>query len=108
MKTFKLLVPAVALTLAGFASAGTRAVDGPSVVVPYGDLNLNSKAGVKTLHSRIRTAAATVCASLDSRVLGMHEDYERCVSAAVTDGVKQVANVNLTNLHRFGRHSAVS
>lgn len=110
MKSFKLLVPAVALVVGlsagGIATAGSRVVsDVPSVVVQYGDLNLNSKAGVAKLHARLKGAAQTVCDSLNSRVLGLREQYDRCVTDAISDGVKQVGNPNLSNFHRDGRVS---
>ena len=108
MKSFKLLVPAIALAVSGLAAAGTRvATDVPSVVVQYGDLNLNSKAGVVKMHARLKGAAQQVCDSLNSRVLGLREQYDRCVIDAVSDGVKQVGNRNLQNFHRYGRVSAV-
>jgi UrcA family protein len=107
MKSFKLLVPAIALVVSGFATAGTRvATDVPSVVVQYGDLNLNSQAGVLKMHARLKGAAQSVCDSLNSRVLGLREQYDRCVSDAVSDGVKQVGNQNLSNFHRYRRVSA--
>jgi UrcA family protein len=106
MKSFKLLVPAIALVVSGFAAAGTRvAADVPSVVVQYGDLNLNSKAGVVRMHARLKGAAQAVCDSLNSRVLGLREQYDRCVVDAISDGVKQVGNQNLSNFHRYGRVS---
>ena len=78
-------------------SAGTPAAstpkDLPSVVVKYGDLNLNTKTGVATpACAHLRNAAKQVCSPLDSRVLGLREQYEQCVSDAVTQSVAAVGN----------------
>jgi len=97
MKSIKFLLPVAALALSGIAAAGSSDVN--SVVVRYGDLNLNSQAGVKSLHKRIRNAAESVCSELHTRVLGLRDDYDQCVNEAVRDGVAQVANTNLTNFH---------
>jgi len=95
------LLPVAALVLSGLATAGIRQ-DVPSVVVKYGDLNLGTKAGIANLHSRIRNAAQYVCSPLDNRVLGLREQYERCVLDAVTESVAAVGNPDLINYHRYG------
>jgi UrcA family protein len=105
MKTFKLLTLAAAALagLAGNASAAARIVaDSPSVVVHYGDLDLNTKAGVTKLHARLRNAARDVCAPLNSRVLGLREQYESCVTKAVTQSVAAVGHSSLSRYHRHG------
>ncbi len=101
----KLLPLAAALALSGMANAATTR-DLPSVVVKYGDLNLNSKGGVAKLHARLRSAAKQVCSPLESRVLGYREQFDACVSEAVTQSVAEVANPNLTRFHRYGRHGS--
>jgi len=98
MKSIKFLLPVAALALSSFAAAGSP--DQNSVVVRYGDLNLNSQVGVARLHKRIRNAAESVCSELNNRVLGLRDDYDACVSEAVTKGIADVANPNLTNFHR--------
>jgi len=108
MKSLKLLSIAVALATSGIASAGTRVdVGAPSVVVRYGDLNLNSRAGVLTLHARLRSAAQDVCSPLDSRVLGLLEQYESCVADAISQSVAAVGNDSLSRYHRYGIKPAV-
>jgi UrcA family protein len=99
MKAFKLLLPALALAVAGVAGAASRG-EAPSTLVRYDDLNLNSKAGVAKLHSRIRGAAEIVCVSLDSRALGLREYYDRCITDAVAHAVAAVDNDNLTDYHQ--------
>jgi UrcA family protein len=101
----KLLPVAAALALSGIAQAGTVR-ELPSVVVKYGDLNLDRVDDVATLHARLRKAALQVCSQLDSRVLGLREQYETCVSGAVTQSVAKVDNPRLTSFHRFGRKAA--
>lgn len=103
MKSFKLLSLAIALAMTGIASAGARVdSDTPSVVVRYGDLNLDSRAGVLTLHARLRSAAQNVCSPLDSRVLGLLEQYESCVADAIANSVAAVGNDSLSKYHRYG------
>ena len=51
---------------------------------------------------RIRNAAETVCSSLDSRVIGLREQHQHCVTTAVRRGVEAVGNDNLTQYHLYG------
>jgi UrcA family protein len=104
-RLIKLLPVAAALTLGGFASAGTVR-ELPSVVVKYGDLDLESLDGVATLHSRLSRAARQVCSELDSRVLGLREQHQLCITEAVTQSVARVGNPRLTTFHRHGRKAA--
>lgn len=97
MKTIKYLLPLAALALSSLASAGSRDIN--EVVVKYGDLNLNSQAGVASLHKRIRNAAESVCNSLETRILGLRGAYEDCIQQAVNSGVAAVGNANLSALH---------
>jgi UrcA family protein len=102
MRSFKLLLPAIALAMTGIATAGVRAdAEVPSVVVQYGDLNLNSKAGVLKLRARLRSAARSVCSALDTSVLGTHGRYDACVDDALSKSIAAVGNVNLSNYHRY-------
>ena len=105
MKSIKSLLSVAALAISGIAAAGSP--DSHSVVVRYGDLNLNSQAGVKSLHKRIRNAAESVCSELSSSVLSLRNTYEQCIDQAVADGVSAVANPNLSNFHRSKGKSAV-
>src|SRR5436190_15778386 len=100
----QLLSVAAALAVCGLAQASTPK-DLPSVVVKYGDLSLDSWTGVARLHSRLRHAAQQVCSPLNSRVLGLREQYEQCVSDAVADSVAAVGNTNLSRYHRHGKHA---
>ena len=103
----KLLPLAAALALGGLAQAATvRQL--PSVVVRYGDLDLQTNEGVTGLHARLNKAARAACSQLDSRVLGLREQYEFCVSTAVSRGVQDVGNEKLTAFHRYGRKGLVA
>src|ERR1044072_421758 len=105
-RLIKLLPVAAALALcSGVASAGTVR-ELPSVVVKYGDLNLESADAGAALHSRVSKAARQVCSELDSRVLGLREQYERCIAGAVTQSVARGDNPRLTSFHRYGRKAA--
>jgi UrcA family protein len=105
MKSSRFLIPVAALVLSGVATAGSS--DTNSVVVRYGDLNLNSQAGVASLHKRIRNAAESVCSDLDTRILGLRDGYDQCVKEAVGKGVAEVGNLNLSNFHASKGKSAV-
>jgi len=102
----KLLPLAAALALGGIASASIPK-DLPSVVVKYDDRTLDSRAGVANLHARIRNAAGQVCSPLNSRVLGLREEYERCVADAVAQSVAAVGNQNLHQYHLYGKKSVL-
>jgi UrcA family protein len=97
MKSIKYLLPLAALAMGGVAAARTPHLE--SRVVHYGDLNLNSRAGVASLHQRIRNAAESVCGDMNSRILGLKDAYDLCVAEAVTQGVTSVGNENLSNFH---------
>jgi len=93
-----------ALAFNGAAQASTPK-DFPSVIVKYDDTSLNTQAGVANLHARLRAAAQQVCSPLDSRVLGLREQYERCVSEAMSQSVDTVANSNLKRFHLYGKRA---
>jgi UrcA family protein len=97
VKSIKYLLPLAALALSGVAAASSRQVE--SRVVQFGELNLNSRAGVAILHKRIRNAAESVCGNLNSRVLGLRDAFDQCVAEAVAQGVASVGNPNLSNFH---------
>jgi UrcA family protein len=100
----KFLLPLAALTLSGFAAAGSHV---NSVVVRYGDLNLNSQAGIARLHKRLRNAAESVCSQLETTTLSLNEPYKKCVAGAVAGAVAKVGNENLSNFHAHKGRGAV-
>jgi UrcA family protein len=93
----KHLLPIAALAFSGLATAGTTELN--SVVVRYGDLNLNSQAGIARLHKRISNAAESVCDQLETRILGLQSAYKECVADAVEHGVAAVDNASLSQFH---------
>jgi UrcA family protein len=97
MKSMKFLLPLAVLALSGAAAASSPLTR--STVVRYGDLDLNSHAGVVGLHKRIHNAAESVCGELNTRVMGLRDLYDTCVKEAVSNSVAAVGNVNLTNFH---------
>ena len=103
----KTLLPLAALALSGLASASTRTTELNSVVVRFGDLNLNSQAGIARLHKRISNAAESVCNQLETRILGLRGAYEQCVEEAIAKGVAAVGNVDLDQYHATKGRGAV-
>lgn len=95
MKTFATLAGAIIL---GVASITTATADAGSVsrVVKYGDLDLNSPEGAKTLYKRISIAAESLCDRLESRVLTQHRVFMRCVRESVNRAVADVDRPALT------------
>jgi UrcA family protein len=109
MKSIKLLTAAVAaLALGGIAQAEAHRDETVSVIVKYGDLNLQSDEGVKILRKRIRNAAQTACGSLETKILGLRDAYEECVEEAFNGGVAAVGNPNVTNYRPARRLPAVA
>jgi UrcA family protein len=106
MKILKTLLPIAALALSGLATAGTTDLN--SVVVKYGDLNLDSQLGIARLHKRITNAAQSVCDGLDIRSLGRQTAYKECVADAIDDGVAAVDNARLSQFHaERGKHQVL-
>lgn len=110
MKLIKTLLPLAALALSGLATASTRTTgELNSVVVKYGDLNLNSQAGIARLHKRISNAAESVCNQLETRILGLKQAYQECVADAIANGIAAVDNANLTRFHaNKGKHAVLA
>ncbi len=105
MKSIKFLLPLAALMLSGVAAGSQGGTN--SVVVRYGDLDLNSQKGVVRLHKRIRNAAESVCGSSSSRIFALHDAFEKCVSEASSNAVNAVGNTNLTNYYATKGKGAV-
>ena len=80
--------------------AGICADPVPQVRVGIADVNLSSPQGIATLYSRLRHAADKVCGGEpDSRELGRHTTWSKCVRAALDDAVLQVHSIGLAALH---------
>lgn len=98
------------LSFAGAASAaGARApatVDVARVVVPYGDLDLETERGAAALQRRLVAAARQVCGSPDPRDLSRHQKARDCMDAAMARAVDDVGSPRLAKLHA-GRSRAL-
>jgi UrcA family protein len=72
----------------------------PAKLVSYGDLNLDSETGARTLYARLRAASREVCvgyegsASMEQRMAGA-----QCYSAALTASVAHVNSPALSSLY---------
>jgi UrcA family protein len=75
----------------------------PSMTVSYFDLDLATPAGVQTLYDRMKDAARTVCASLESKQLGRMSPWRDCYQQAVEDAVATVDRPALTALYQAER-----
>jgi UrcA family protein len=82
----------VAFTAAGAAHAHTnKAGEIVGVAVSYGDLNLQSEAGIEALMRRIETAASKACGGRPARhELQRHSRYNNCVKDATDRAVTDV------------------
>ncbi len=89
MRTLIIAVAAFAMTGLTTATvhAGTPAT--PTAKVFYGDLNLQSASGMKTLKVRIHSAARAVCGPTASIEGGIARN-QHCLRVAVAGAMKQV------------------
>ena len=101
IRLIKLLPVAACLALSGVAAASTPK-DLPSVVVKYGDLNLDSQAGVRKParppHEcrEVRVQLARQPRARPARTV------RPCVTDAVKQSVAAVGNADLIRYHRYG------
>ena len=88
----KSTLPAIAFALAALVSIPSAAHAGPETPteqVPYGDLNLASHDGIKTLDRRLDRAVKRVCGFYDSRSLGARKEIAACYEKARASIVPQ-------------------
>jgi len=99
------LAAALALTVAAgagtiaTASAATPGADVPSAVVRYGDLNLSTEQGAKTLYRRIALVARQVCPDGESRDLESLNRARTCQREAIERAVHAVHNERLAAVY---------
>jgi UrcA family protein len=97
-KLFSALMLSTAFAMSPLAQAN----DVSSVVVKYGDLDLNAAQGVSALYARITMAARAVCAplNLSGDILSreMKPKYDACVANGTNDAVAKVNRIALTEL----------
>jgi UrcA family protein len=79
---------------ASFAQIPAREGEVRSVTVQYGDLNLASEAGSRTLYDRLVVAARQVCPAEAGSLLEISQNLEaqRCIDGAVERAVKEIRN----------------
>jgi UrcA family protein len=82
----------------GVAHAAAPAADIPSVVVSYGDLDLSSTDGVRTLYKRISLAAQEVCPSVNSMEAKQVAFARHCRKDAIEHAVAQIHSAQLVAL----------
>ena len=83
----------------GVALAASPQDDVPSMVVAYGDLDLSTAEGTRTLYKRISTAARQVCPFEDSRDLARLALSHACREQAIARAVHDVNSPRLAALH---------
>jgi len=98
-----LLLGVAGLCLSMAAQAGESARYGASVtrvVVNYGDLNLASPQGARTMYARLRSAASQACgARPGTRDLQESSNYTACYNQALDKAVRKLDNARLQALH---------
>jgi len=84
--------------LAGFAGAATPD-NIPAIVVHYGDLNLQTDAGLQTLYRRLRHAATQVCPETSSdRDLARYAAARSCQAAALARATRALQDPHLVEV----------
>lgn len=96
---------AVGLLVALSGQAAERVMLGTqvsSVNVFYGDLDLTSDAGARTLYARLEFAASQVCGGEPNLLheLQKHHSFDSCFDKALDGAVKKVGDARLQALHR--------
>jgi len=76
--------------------------------VAYGDLNLQTEAGARTLYRRLQAAAAGVCGVAEHRDLGRWLDWRQCYQKALMDAVDGIGAPTLLAVHRRSVGGAAS
>lgn len=70
-----------------------------SVTVGYGDLNLESHAGIDTLYSRLQSAARQVCPTDSSTPLAAKLAYRACRQEALSNSIAKAGIPALVDMH---------
>jgi UrcA family protein len=98
---FHIALAAIACGVALTTPATADQNDGEQLtkIVSYADLNLNGEAGARTLHGRLRMAAAQVCAPFRGTTLREKAKYRECVNPALASSVAKVDEPMLTAYH---------
>ena len=75
-----------------------------TLTVSYADLDVSHEPGAKALLSRIKTAAATVCAPAPPSALDLTQfaAYKTCMSSAIASGVQSSNQPLVSQLYHSG------
>lgn len=97
-----------ALTLTADARSPRSTI--PAQTVYYGDLRLDSPAGIQALYGRIKAAARHVCNAsvVDLEFLQQRALWQQCIDDAVARAVAKVNNEGLTAMHAQSQSKKVS
>jgi UrcA family protein len=87
-------------TTAAIAGTVTVSDDAIAMAVPYGDLDLSTNAGNRTLYARLTSAAKRVCPRIDNRDLQMRASVDACRAQALARAVRAIDSPALAALHR--------
>ena len=98
-----LFASAFVLTLSSLPAAASDTIITQSKVVRFGDLNLASDDGARTLYGRITGAARAVCSGADSGAPFGRSEYRKCIKKAVDDAVAKVDRPTLYVVHQSGK-----
>ena len=84
---------------AGLAGAATPDDEAPSIVVHYGDLNLQTDSGLRTLQRRLSAAAAKVCPTpiSNSDLEGVTAAHN-CRAAAIARATRSLPDEHLVEV----------
>ena len=97
MKLATVLVASVLSLTALDARSAAPTDDVYSVTVQFSDLDLNRKAGVAKLYTRIKGAARRVCDQQANEQLVAKQTYSVCVKRAVSTAVAHIDRPMLTD-----------
>jgi UrcA family protein len=85
----------------GVAAAATPDNDAPSIVVRYGDLNLQTDAGLRTLYRRLSVAATRVCpVPASNHDLATLDAARSCQSAAIARATRSLHDPHLVEVFK--------
>ena len=77
----------------------TNAAEGSSEIVNYGDLDITSASGAKTLLDRIKGTADRLCGPYRPGDLWARADHMKCVHATTGEAVAALSSPTLTALN---------
>ena len=97
-------IVALGLPALAVAAAPNQFGEG-SIQVEYGDLNIDTDAGARTLYSRLQKATAAACDLRPYKELGaigLYNESRACYKAKLSAAVERISNDKLTKLHEIG------